>query len=585
MLILGVHAGHDCGAAIIRDGNIIAAENEERIRRNKLAFGVPSKSIVEVIKLAGIKPQDVDEIALESIGSGFTFLLSHGKPWIDKAILTHGQGLLDFFFIRNGKLKYIYGLLAIPLNLLAMTGLPRWCMTDVLSYIYLRSMFPKTTINMVSHHLSHLASAYMTGGMDEALSVVIEEYDGLNAMSIDMVKSGNVIPIAASRYPNSPGVYYSLATRMMGFNQLLHAGKITGLAAYGDEKKAYPHVEKLMWADGMEIKLSPLVYKLIVEYARDKTMPSYFANFSREDIAAAFQRRLEDVVVEIVQKAVKETGAKNIVLSGGVAANVKMNQRIFASSGVKNLFVHPGMSDCGTGLGAALWIAMTKGTAKPSKLKDVFLGHGISDTEIASELDKQGLKYTHEKNMPKKIAELLANKKIVVRVTDKMEYGPRALGHRSILYHCNDYSINKWLNNRLRRTEFMPFAPAVLAEEANRCFVGYEGIEHALEFMTVTCDCTDWMKNNCPAVVHVDKTARPQFVTRESNADFHAILTEYNQITGIPALINTSYNIHDEPIVRSAADALRIFKLTCLDYIAINDYLVSAKENGLVWNK
>ncbi|MEW5758304.1 MAG: carbamoyltransferase C-terminal domain-containing protein [Candidatus Omnitrophota bacterium] len=583
MIILGVHAGHDCGAAIVNNGKIIAVANEERITRDKLSFGVPEKSIKEVLGCARMAPDDIDKIALESVGGT---LLSHGRPWFYKAFLTNGTGLLDFFFIKDRKFKYIYGLQSVPLNILSMTGFPRFLMTDLMACLYLKKVFGcAKKISRVPHHQAHLASAYFTSGMDNVLSVVIEEYDGRNGMVIDLVQDGQVIPIANSPYPHSPGVFYSLVTRMLGFNQMLHAGKITGLAAYGQPHKVYHLVEKLMWNEDMKVQISPLTYKLVVECARTKNIPAYFSGFSREDIAAAFQRRLEDVMVAIIKKALEKTGAKNIVLSGGVTANVKMNQCIYNINGVENLFIHPGMSDCGTALGAALWESYKSKKFKPFRLKNVFFGYEITDDEVELELKRKNLKYHKEENIQKKISGLLAEKKIITRVRGKMEYGPRALGNRSILYHCSDPSINKWLNQRLRRTEFMPFAPAVLAEYAEKCFVNFKGLEYAGEFMTITCDCTEWMKENCPAVVHIDGTARPQIVTPESNPDFYTILSEYNKITGIPVLINTSYNIHDEPIVRSAADALRVFKFTCLDYLAINDYLVSAKENNFIWGK
>jgi carbamoyltransferase len=585
MVILGVHAGHDCGAAIIINGKIAAAINEERITRNKLAFGVPKESVREVMSIAGIVPDEVDEIALEtiSIPDGFK---SHGRPWAIKALCTKGRALKDFFYVRGKKLETVYGLKAIPLNLLAMTGFPRFIMTDYMAERHLRTVFgPQKNIVKISHHESHVASAYYTSNMNEALSVVVEEYDGRNGMTIDYIRNGQIHPVAASPYPHSPGVFYSLVTRMLGFNQMLHAGKITGLAAYAPPENAYHLVKKLMWDEGMEVRLSPLVYDLVAEYARTKIIPDYFEGKSPEELSAAFQRRLEDVLVTVVTRAVKATGARNILLSGGVVANVKLNQRIFNIPGVETIFVHPGMSDCGTAVGAALSAASKTEKTSPYRLENVFMGYEITDDEAERELSAHGLKYIKEPAITKRIAEILAQGKIVVRVRGKMEYGPRALGNRTILYHCNDPSINNWLNKRLRRTEFMPFAPAVPLDYINRCFLDYQGAEYTAEFMTITFDCTPWMKETCPAVVHIDGTARPQIVTPTSNQDFYNILSEYNRITGIPVLINTSYNIHNEPIVMTADDAIRVFKETCLDYLAINNCLVSASENGLIWNE
>jgi carbamoyltransferase len=154
-----------------------------------------------------------------------------------------------------------------------------------------------------------------------------------------------------------------------------------------------------------------------------------------------------------------------------------------------------------------------------------------------------------------------------------MEYGPRALGNRSILYQPNDPSVNDWLNKALRRTEFMPFAPSTLEEEAERCFLRLAGAERTARFMTITFQCTDWMKEACAGVVHVDGTARPQLVRRGDNPDYHAIIEEYRRLTGVPTVINTSFNMHEEPIVCSPEDAIRAFKLGHLDYLAIGGFL------------
>lgn len=584
-MILGIHSGHDCGAAISSDGKLLAAVNEERITRNKMAFGVPKNSVDEVMRLAGAEIGDIEEIAIETIGKG-RWLRGNGKPWLDKIMFTNGKALFDFFYIKGEKLKSIYGLRAVLYNLLAASGIPRFLLTDALTYFYVKRTFGLgANVTFVNHHDAHLASAYFTSGFDEALSVVIEEYDGLNALKVDHIKDGAVTPLDYSPYPHSPGVFYSLITRILGYNQILHAGKITGLASYGDSRNAYHLVENLMWAEGMQVRLSYLVYNLAVEYASSGKIPAYFRGYSKEDLAAAFQARLEDVISTVVGLAVDKTEVDTVILCGGVAANVKMNQRIFGVPGVKKIYVHPGMSDCGVAAGAALWAHSRRKKIKPYRLKNVFLGTDISNLEIESALKTHNLKYTEEEDIHRKVAELLNSRKIVARVMGKMEYGPRALGARSILYHCSDVTVNDWLNKRLKRTEFMPFAPAVLAEKASEYFEDISGAEYAAEFMTITFKCTELMQKQCPAVTHVDNTARPQLVTAESNPDLHSILMEYYKMTDIPAVINTSYNIHDEPIVRTVEDALRVFKVACLDYLAIGDFLVSADANNLSWKQ
>ncbi len=574
-MILGIHSGHDPGAALVHEGNIIAAVNEERMTGNKLAFGFPEKSIHEVMRIAGITADEVDCIALQRL-CGSNPLEPNSLFWRQKALLTKGRSLLDFTYVAKGELHELYGWKSIVPNLLMMTGIPRWVLTELAALIGIKRIFGlRKKIVPVDHHTAHWASAYFTSGFDRALSVVVEGYDGEAGMRIGLVENGCMTQVAVSRSPHSPGLFYALCTRMMGFNFLLHGGKITGLAAYGDPDKAMGVVAGLLRSEGMELRISPRLFELELEWARTREMPRCFKAFSREDVAAAFQARLEKVIVETVTAAMHETGCRNILLCGGVAANVKLNQRIMSIPGVEQIFIHPGMSDCGLALGAALYLDKKRHPSPNPPLGNVFWGTPIDNRAVEAALKKHGLAYSRKSNMPKTIARLLQDGKIVVRVTGRMEYGPRALGNRSILSHCQDPGINTRLNECLNRTEFMPFAPAVLAEEAHKCFKGYKAARHAAEFMTTTFDCTGWMVERCPAVVHVDHTARPQFVTPASNPDFYAIIKEYQAATGIPALINTSFNMHNEPVPATADNALRVFMQSALDYLAIGDYLVS----------
>ncbi len=178
--------------------------------------------------------------------------------------------------------------------------------------------------------------------------------------------------------------------------------------------------------------------------------------------------------------------------------------------------------------------------------------------------------------MEPEIARLLADGAVVARFNGRMEYGPRALGNRTILYQATDPSVNYWMNDALKRTEFMPFAPIVMAEHADKCFLNVDGAENTARFMTITFDCTDWMAKTFLGVVHVDNTARPQLVSEKDNPSMYRILAEYHKLTGYPVLINTSFNMHEEPIVCTPCDAVRAFKLGHLDYLAIGNYI--AKE-------
>jgi carbamoyltransferase len=301
--------------------------------------------------------------------------------------------------------------------------------------------------------------------------------------------------------------------------------------------------------------------------------------YPKPTVAAAYQKVLEKVVCDYVAYYQKMTGLSNVVLSGGVFANVKANQRIFEIPGVKNIFIHPNMGDGGCCVGAALLLWAQKERLTPVKIDDVYWGPEYKDIEIQNALKNAGLNYEKPEKIERKIAELLIEGNIVARFNGRMEYGPRALGNRSILYHAKDPSVNLWLNKQLKRTEFMPFAPATLFEERHRCYKNIDGAEFSAEFMTITFDCTDFMLEQCPAAVHVDGTARPQLVREQTNKSFYQIIKEYFSLTGNPSIINTSFNMHEEPIVCTPEDAIKAFMQGNLHYLAIGPYLVKGKGN------
>jgi carbamoyltransferase len=230
------------------------------------------------------------------------------------------------------------------------------------------------------------------------------------------------------------------------------------------------------------------------------------------------------------------------------------------------------MGDGGCGTGAA-FVACLESGIRPEKVESVYLGPEYSDEEIERCLLEAGLHYRRLEDPEPEIASELAKNRIVARFNGRMEYGPRALGNRSVLYQAREPEVNLGLNHQLGRTEFMPFAPAALQESTRELFEHLEGGERTAEFMTITFDCTPKMCSESPAAVHIDRTARPQIVTPSSNPSFHRLLTEYKKLTGLSVLINTSFNMHEEPIVCSPQDAIRAFLDGRIDMLAIGNYL------------
>ncbi|MBU1652207.1 carbamoyltransferase, partial [bacterium] len=272
-------------------------------------------------------------------------------------------------------------------------------------------------------------------------------------------------------------------------------------------------------------------------------------------------------------------GIYDVVLAGGIFANVKINQCIAEIDGVQSLFVHPNMGDGGTATGAAMlvWADHLRAQGKtyePEAIDEVYYGPGYDDREIEKALGNYSFQFRKSNDIEADTAEMVAHKKIVGRFNGRMEYGPRALGNRSILADPTDPAINDWLNERLSRTEFMPFAPSALYESANKLYRNYTAGEYASYFMTITFDVEKEWAEKARAVAHVDNTARPQVVKKQANPSYHKILQEYEKRTGLPLFVNTSFNAHEEPIVCTPDDALRSLGNKCVDALSIGSFIV-----------
>ncbi|HZL98886.1 MAG TPA: carbamoyltransferase C-terminal domain-containing protein, partial [Planctomycetota bacterium] len=435
------------------------------------------------------------------------------------------------------------------------------------------------------HHLSHAANAYLSSGFDRALIVTLDGYGSGLAGSASLGEGGRLQRLDSVPFPHSLGAFYETVTSSLGFQPDRHAGKIVGLAAYGD-----PGALADALLAGVEQANGHFRMHDTLNYFLSRHLAGRFAMI---DVAAAWQRVLEVVASRYVAHWVGRTGCDRLVLSGGVAANVKMNQRLHALPGVRQTFIYPNMGDGGCGTGLALlhsWPGVVAtgagsgaagaggGEFQPRALRDVYLGPAFGERECEAALREAGLPFERPADgraLAREVARRIHAGQVVGRFDGRMEYGPRALGNRSILYHAREPGVNQWLNQRLGRTEFMPFAPVTLFEAAGRCYEGLAGAEHAAEFMTITFDCTPWMREHCPAAVHVDGTARPQLIRREVNPDYYAIVEEYERLSGVPCLINTSFNMHEEPIVCSPQDAIRAFLLGHLDALAMGPFLAT----------
>ncbi len=554
--IAGITNGMNSCSALLEKGNIKYALEEERLDRIKNSEGFPTLSLMSMLKGSKTDARSIKNAVIVSHVSDLPSI----TPYLAKLFTTNPF----YHYWILGRYKFLVALRR------------RW---REHAFYYTKKFLPNAKISCPDHHLCHAASAHFTSGTEKNLVVTADAYGDKYSNGAYLGNGSKLETLYCSPEFDSLGFYYGRITIALGFKWNRHEGKITGLAAYGKyNKKLVSMMQRMIRFDRKRMQFKSKIgkYYLPSTDIRDG-FKAIFSRFRREDVAFAVQYWLEEVVKEYMTALLDEYGPSNVALAGGVFSNVKLNQKVKELDGVRKIFVHPAMSDAGLTIGGALLLHNKLYGKKILKLNDVYFGPEYSDSEIKAEIDKWSLKYSYEKDIEMQVAELLAKGKVVARFNGRMEYGPRALGNRTLLYQTQDKSVNDWLNRKLKRTEFMPFAPVTIAKYANKCYKNVKGAEYTAKFMTITFDCTEWMKENCPGVVHLDGTARPQLIDKKTNPSYFKIVDEYRKITGIPSLINTSFNMHEEPIVCSPEDAIRSFKQGHLDYLAIGNYLVKNK--------
>jgi len=596
MIVLGVHYGHDSNASIVKDGKVIFAIAEERLNRKKLYRGFPFLSIQSALENTGLKPSDIDKIALVNLNAQ------------EEAL----GGNLATFYSRLNKSTPIRAEILSPFlslcdNLLGTT-LRRKIAKKLVLNTLVEMGFSEEKISCVDHHLSHAAGAFFLSGFPVALIFTSDGKGDHVSHRTYLVKDNAFKKLAESWAHDSAGFFYSCITAYLGFKKLRHEGKITGLAAYGNFnevsnipsplqlKKDLLKIRNTLISDKEAENILRVYFKLMGEdllllfnwliqksaimaeysqYRFEQFFEDVFRDTAREHVAAYAQHHLEEVIVSMVKEVMKSHRLSFVCLSGGTFGNVRLNQKISEIDGVDAVYIQPAMGDGGLSVGGALWEYWHNQNPWAHEFMEmVYLGPSFNNGNVEEELKKKNLQYEYVENIEKTIAEYLVKEKIVGRFCGAMEWGPRALGNRSILANSKDKSINDTLNKRLGRTEFMPFAPIVMEERAAQYFKGYKPDDLASRFMTITYDVFEEKINQIPAVVHVDGTARPQVVRSKDNKSLHKILKEYEKLTGIPVLINTSFNMHEEPIVCSPGDAIRAFHEGAVDVLAIENFLV-----------
>jgi carbamoyltransferase len=576
LIVLGLSDHIVSGAAVVRDGRVVAAVNEERLARNKMVMGFPRQSIRMVLDLAGVRPQELDHVA---VGSRWGHFLNHYVDF-NAGVLGVDEGPVKSAFLAAGaRLAFLRSKIPLLEPLYYNLRQPIYAHRRRAIRAVLRKEFGITCpVEFVWHHRAHAAGAYYASGYDDALVVTLDGSGDGHSSHVYEVTGGRFELLHTVPSFDSLGNFYGYVTDLCGFKMGRHEGKVTGLAAYG--KPSYRAVldELIRYENGSMRNVGDVFRGSAVERLR-RALP---APFDRADLSATIQTISEEICTRYVAHWAERTGRSRVALAGGVVANVKINQRIHEIPGVDSVFVFPAMSDEGLAAGAALAVGAERrpDSARRGRacFENAYLGPEFTEREIADALGQAGVPYGHSVEPESEIARLIARGYVVARFHGRMEYGPRALGNRSILYRPDDRSVNDWLNERLKRTEFMPFAPTTLAEDADRSYVGLRGAEESARYMTITFDCTPEMRRACAGVVHVDGTARPQLVAESDNPSYWRILTEFKRLTGLSTVVNTSFNIHEEPIVCSPQDAIRAFQDGHLDVLAIGPFLARNRE-------
>jgi carbamoyltransferase len=568
MILLGIHDGKDAGVALVKDGELVYASNEERFTRNKLHFGFPFLSLQNLLSHTGTDPASIDRVCV-----GFQSMVeTEDYPiYADINDVTMMQRIFAGTSRLLGPVTATRSFVQASRHMLSMVSKNKQCLQKSV-----REFGIEADIEYVDHHRAHAASAYYTSGYEDALIVTA---DGGGDGLAGSVYAGNGSQMdAVTEWPrvHSPGNFWFLITYICGFNPIKHGGKITGLAAYTPCEETHRIISEFYGHDPR--KMCFLNKKHLLFRDAYTELSKALEGYTIEQIAYGAQKVLEDAMCGIIAAAVEKTGKRKVALSGGTFANVRLNQKILELDGVETIFVHPHMGDGGVALGACLDVLGRDHDFKPIEIKNAYCGNETAEQEILDALYDAPVTFTKLDDPAEEIANCLVRKEVIGLFNGRMEYGPRALGHRTILAEPTDPTMMHWLNERLDRTEFMPFAPIILEEDAPAYFENFEPGRLASRFMTVCFNVTEYGKQMAPGIVHKDGTARPQIVNEEENGYVYAALKAYKAKSGLSLGINTSFNKHEEPIVCRPRDAVQELLRGGVDVLFLENYKVEPRS-------
>lgn len=587
MNILGLSFDyHDAAAALIVDGEIVAAAQEERFSRIKHDANLPKKAANFCLAQAGLTPAQIDIVAF------------YERPLVKLDRIIHSaltpEGVNQDFLNQT---------------------VQSWIQTDRLGFrtrISRAFGISADKIRTISHHEAHAASTFFCSPYDKATIVTLDGVGEWETMTVSRGSGRTIEKLYSIHFPDSLGLLYSAFTAFLGFEVNEGEYKVMGMAAFGKPVHANAIRELVKLTDDGCFRLdqtyfsfkSPTLYPFTTALSdrfgppREPELPfepgdpnAPPANDLEEnsrhyaDIAASVQLVTEEVIAHVVSSAVERTGIPQVAFAGGVALNSAANGKIKRLLNGE-LFVQPAAGDAGGALGAALWEAFAVGAEpRPPAMRTAYLGQAWDNDQIANALRAAGVRtfkrYDSFEELAKVLADILSRNLVIGWFQGRFEWGPRSLGARSILASPTQASMKRVVNEKIKfREPFRPFAPAVLEERAHEYFeMDREIPEHAPEnFMLAVVAVKPDQQSRIPAVTHADGSARVQLVRRDVSPRFHALISAFADKTGVPVLLNTSFNLRGEPIVTSPYDALNTFAWSGMDFLVLENCLVSRED-------
>lgn len=608
MYILGISAYyHDSAACLIMDEEIIAAAQEERFTRKKQDAGFPKESINYCLKQAGITINDLE------------FIVFYDKPFLKF------ERLLETY-LNEAPMGVESFMMSMPVWLKEKLFLKETIAKEF-KKLYAKDVFSK--LMFAEHHQSHAASAFYPSPFEEAAIITIDGVGEWTTTSIAVGKNNNIEILKEINFPHSLGLLYSAFTYYTGFKVNSGEYKVMGLAPYGEPKYAdliKEHLIDIKDDGSFKLNMDYFNYTTGLTMTNQKFHKLFGASprkmesllTQREmDLAASIQAITEEIMVKMAKHARETTGLDNLCLAGGVALNCVGNGKILKGKIYKNIWIQPAAGDAGGALGAAylayyqeLNNQRTINKTKLDKMKGAFLGPEFSDTEIKNYLDSVGAKYhliSDEEALIDKISNALQEEKIIGWHQGKMEFGPRALGNRSILGDARSSKMQSTMNLKIKyRESFRPFAPSVLREKVNDWFeidydspymlliapVKHDKLIHMTEDqkMLFGIEKLNIPRSKIPAVTHIDYSARIQTVHKETNLRYHKLISKFEEKTGCATIVNTSFNVRGEPIVCTPEDSYKCFMRTEIDILVIGNFVLYKEEqpdfkDNINWQK